>query len=383
MSKTMARRSSRGKPGAASAAPALIREQQELAEADQWEADALDAIEAVQDPDEAESLLRKVTTVAQAMRLNKISGDREWRWRVLRLRAERRYGELLGPAEEQPRTAPGKRVTPSHVLEDAERKVRHRARQVAAVPAERFEEYVGNSEEPSHRGLLRNTGRKRRRGGEGTVKPSTSSRSVAHSVEVLNWVRRQLRAGLQSQEIVEASRSDEHWPAPGEPLTDRTLSACQCSIYHLEQQGARWPLRQGGTALRNGKRVGKRLHQVGSARAAARRNGDPVVLWDTAYDVTKLTGLLQSLNIEDAELDEHGLDLLNDLHDDMLYLQDWSELLIAALQGRLGEQGLRQKIAALRSKTVANGCTLEEAEAAARMADRLERRLTLALTATG
>lgn len=151
---------SRAKKGAASAAPSL-REQTELAEADQWEADALEAIEKVQDPDEAERLLAKVKTFEQAMRLNKAAADRERRWRALSLRALRRYGELLGPAEKQPWTGTGQRVYHTHTLSNSERDTRRWARRIADVPAERFEEYLDGNAEPSRTSLLRKSGPKK------------------------------------------------------------------------------------------------------------------------------------------------------------------------------------------------------------------------------
>lgn len=67
---------------------------------------ARDAIENVTDPDEAESLLRKVKLAEDAARLAQIGGERAQRWAGLKLLAERRYGELLGPAEITPPPCP-------------------------------------------------------------------------------------------------------------------------------------------------------------------------------------------------------------------------------------------------------------------------------------
>jgi len=67
----------------------------------------------------------------------------ERRWRGIRLRAERRYGELLGPKR------PGKRT--SDRLSEVEHKSRERARKVAAVPAEKFEDYLSSEPEASGR----------------------------------------------------------------------------------------------------------------------------------------------------------------------------------------------------------------------------------------
>jgi hypothetical protein len=258
---------------------------------------------------------------------------------------------------------------------------------VAAVPAETFEDYLAAEEKPTRDGLLRKdaaakAARKPRiRGGQQTVKQHRGS--PAESVEVINWVRKKTRAGVPFDRLLQLSQTADDWPLPGKPLTTGQATACRWVIYHLELQGAHWPLKPEGS-LSNGRgptATGKRLHQVGQQRAAARKSGDSIVLWDTAYDITKLCGLLQSLNIEDADLDEYGVDVLNDLHDDMLYLQEWMDVTTAAVQARLGEQELRKKIVALRAKTVANGCTPEEEASARRAADRLERRLAAALSA--
>lgn len=211
-----------------------------------------------------------------------------------------------------------------------------------------------------------------------------STRAVAHDVDALNWIRTQARAGLPTKAIVELSRTAEDWPAPGKPLSDGSLAACFAAIHHLEAQGAAWPLRSNGGALRNEKastRTGRRLHAINTERSAARRAGSPVVLWETAYQITKLSGLLMSVKIEDVELDEHALDTVNDLHDDMLFLQDWIEQTIGAIQARLGEQRIRDKIKGLRAKTVANRCTAEEEASARRAADRLQRKLDARLSA--
>src|SRR6516165_10665661 len=44
-------------------------------QADQWEVSALQAIEDVQDPDQADELLKRITLAEQAIKLSKLSGD--------------------------------------------------------------------------------------------------------------------------------------------------------------------------------------------------------------------------------------------------------------------------------------------------------------------
>jgi phage N-6-adenine-methyltransferase len=126
----------------------------DVAELDALEESALEAIESVKEPDEAERLLAKVRAVQEAQRLARLGADYEKRWGVVRLKAERKYGELLPPPQ------PGKRTDlqprgAAKRLTTAELWAAHKARQVAAVPDEVFDEYLNEAQEPSRAELLR------------------------------------------------------------------------------------------------------------------------------------------------------------------------------------------------------------------------------------
>lgn len=122
-----------------------------LVQADQWEADALAAIETVDDPDVAEELLGKIKLVEQAVRLARLGADRYRRWNRMRLLGERRYGELLGPAQH----GGDRRSESSFTLKlDRDKNAEHRARQLAAVPEDAFLRYI-ETEEATRTGLLR------------------------------------------------------------------------------------------------------------------------------------------------------------------------------------------------------------------------------------
>lgn len=130
-----------------------------LVEADQWEADALASLAAVETPEDAEALLGRIKVAEQAIRVAKLGGEREQRWARVRLLGEKRYGELLGPAR-----VGGQReghVTSSHVGA-ADRKTAERAREVAEVAdadPQGFAEYVDTNPAPSRAGLLREVGK--------------------------------------------------------------------------------------------------------------------------------------------------------------------------------------------------------------------------------
>lgn len=125
----------------------------DIAEIERLEVDALDAIGRVTDPSEAERLLRKVRAVQEAQRFLRLGAEYEKRWGVLRLKAERKYGVLLGPA-----MLGGERkadqVAGSN-LNSAEKSAAHKARQVAQVPDKVFHEFIENEDEPTRAGLLR------------------------------------------------------------------------------------------------------------------------------------------------------------------------------------------------------------------------------------
>src|SRR4051812_8509456 len=120
---------------------------------DQWETEAIGAIESVATPDEAETLLGKVRIAASCVRIAKLGRDRSSRWSRITLQAERRYGELLPPKKKAGRKP--KEIVPSGNNSGAERKAQHFAREVADVPKKKFDEYVNTEKEPSRAGLLR------------------------------------------------------------------------------------------------------------------------------------------------------------------------------------------------------------------------------------
>lgn len=136
-------------------------EEIQAAESHAFALSALDAIHAVKTPEEAEHLLARVKVAAEAARVMHLGKALSREWRGVEIKAERRWGELLGEAE--PGRPSGGIVTDSNDLPraPAERKAAHEARKLAAVPAELVEEYVEKTEAPTKAGLLRKAEAKR------------------------------------------------------------------------------------------------------------------------------------------------------------------------------------------------------------------------------
>lgn len=117
------------------------------------------ALAAVENPEDADELWRKIRAVEEAARLARVAEATVAAIARVRLRAKRRWGELLGPAEPAPPPPGG--VTDGHAMPDADRKQVERARKLAAIPRETFDAAVeGDDPEkaPSEASVLRHAG---------------------------------------------------------------------------------------------------------------------------------------------------------------------------------------------------------------------------------
>jgi len=100
------------------------------------------ALVAVDTPEDADELWRKVATVEEAARRARLADVTVAAYTRLCLRAKRRWGELLPTPESGApkgnRNAAADNVTDGHVESDADRKSVERARKLAAIPEELF-----------------------------------------------------------------------------------------------------------------------------------------------------------------------------------------------------------------------------------------------------
>lgn len=315
--------------GAASAAPVVIPEGATLAQIERMEREAFDAIENVQDPDEAEALLRQVTIAEQAVRIAKVSAEREQRWSGLKLRAERKYGELLGPKQ------PGKRTDRQPVSaadrssSGADREAQSQARKVAAVPQEDFDAYISEATKPTRAGLLRDK--------QPASKRRTKRKSSTAPPDAVDLLRRRIR---QVRDL--DGRDRPRW-------TLEDTDNVELVLKHLLK--------------RRPKYSGKRLRELASKR------GNGSQLADLQYRMMQLTSMLESVDVATIELAD--AEEASEFHDDLVELQLWMERSIAFASMRLSDAKLEYKISKLRDPT---GRTDAERQTAARLADKLERR---------
>jgi hypothetical protein len=355
---------SRRTRGAASAAPlaTVTRDSATPALADQWEAEALSAIESVQDPAEAEQLLGKVKLATEAMRVAKLGQDRERRWKALGLKAERRYGELLGPADGSTKR--------SVSTTNTQRRAEHQARKVAAVADDIFSDYIANDPKPSREGLLRKARPRKPK----TANPNSrharsriegdSARGAWSNDEVVAWTIKRLRRGATVNDLIRESDAGAYdWPLPGQGLGQNAAEKCKAIAEDRRRRGDTNRRRQPTES-------GKRLRQLNDQKRAGRA-GD---LWHLQKAIAEAVGMLERFDLPELDWSEETETLIVEIYDDLERHARWNDAAIDAVTAHMDDLGRQRKIKMLRDRADDPSSTPFERTTAARLADRLERK---------
>ena len=239
--------------------------------------------------------------------------------------------------------------------------------------------YVEDAPEPSRAGLLRKlhkpTKRRGRRDGKGrktgdepTIKPD--AHSPAYSDEVIAWVKSRRRRGWTRDQIVASSKQgeddfpvNESWP---DGLSNGMVGTIDAIISHLERFETE-------RVWRRPKRSGGRRREIAAVR---KKKPHPRII-DVQYEVSRMTSLLDSIDLEDYGLSESDLETVKYLYDDLLDLQFWMDRSLAQAAARLDDATVLEKIRKLREDTA--GRTDAEIETAQSRADILESKFNRAL----
>ena len=314
---------------------------------------AYDEIPYVETPADAEKLIGTIEALHDLLRVEKLSEEQERAWKVVRLKAERRYGIVLGEAASVPGTGRGnkKSVSGTNAFTGAERTACNQARRVAAIAQDEFDDYVRKAKSPSRAGLLR--------------KPRHPVGSELHKDEkVIAWVAKRRKVGRSRDQLSqEADEQAYGWPVPGKSLGrnqyDRIMAI-------LKEREARPP---GRPRNWNGKSNDMRLREI--------RQNDLGKLNRLAMDINRLCRILEDYRPDDYTPDEDSVWHIAAIYEDLISLSEWVSRSFSATQGWLGDADVRKKIERLRD---ISGRTPEEAETAQRLADLLERKLGARLT---
>lgn len=299
-------------------------------------------------PDEAEDLLRRTTLAEKANQLLRLGEEMEGKWRRTRLRAWRRWGELLGPAEIG--TNRFSSVRSSDATTGAEREARRQARKVAAVPEADFEVYVLTTSKPSPSALIHQffppkNGTRR--------KPPAKTTEAAPDETLIKACLQGIRRGKSQAEMGRKlhDKLDKH---DSLPLT--RAYAVAWDRHHHPRMGS-W----------TGKTNTKRQREL-----EAMRNGDYAKLVDWQLRFSQMCALLETIDLAGYGLDTINMWKVADIYDDLVTLGEWHDRALSAVQRWLDDVSIREKIAKLRDTS---GRTPEEADTALKLADRLESKL--------
>lgn len=323
-------------------------------------------------PEEAERQLAEATTPEEAWRIYELSLDREEGWRAVKLKAERRYGELLGLAEHGG-DRKSDQVTSSH-LNANERKTRQRARKVAAVPKEKFEEYLNSTDKPSREGLLREHGPKRP---PKAVNPnSTRARSrMNNSIarqpwkddRVIDWATKRVAAGATVDELVQQSAGGEHdWPLDGKSLGQNAAEKCKAIVEdRLEHKRETASPKKKKGPTEGGKRK-RKLYEL------IREDGDSKLRRLQIEIASAVQSLEHYVLPDDIGLSEEAQDDIASLYEDLTMLGRWQEHAITATIGCMTDLSRRRTIRKLRDRIEDRSVGEHERDNARRAIQRLE-----------
>jgi hypothetical protein len=369
--------------GAATAAPAglpAVNDTSDLAEVDRWLLDATASIPLITDVASALEALARVQMIEHAVQIQKLGEERERAWAGVKLRAERRYGELLPPPQQGKRTDKGPSPARGR-LDKAASRAKEKARKVHDdVPEEVFEEYVKDDPKPTRAGLHRAAAKAKPQSPpepvttpprQRTRRPFTGSPSVCDDPAVIKWVYdREMEGWDRPRQIAASQAKTDGWPVPDDELSNGTHSTALCVI--------RWMLKEGYEP------GGDNAPAVRKRRAAARikdikrrqKAGDLSHLGDVLFRMVQVTDMLESLDIAEYDFDRDEVqDEMRELLDELADLNLWSDMTLDRVRKYLDDQDLISKIN--HAREAAKHPSMDEVERRAWLAgaERLEARL--------
>lgn len=316
-------------------------------------------LDGVRTPEDAHRLLREVKAVEEIVALAEIGAAREREWRGVRMLAEHRWGELLGPAETGRPASIASNVTPSNVISAAERAARGRARKLAAIPKEKVLEHIATDPEPSAKRLLKQA-RPRQRA-------TREQRGLWEDESVIAWVADRMRAGSGRDRIKAESEAAEHgWPLPGKHLGQNAANMVMAVVRERDSSvDAKAVSRRPAPTV-----SGKRRHQLYAERresAEGRR-----AFKELQIRVMNAVAALEAVEVADyRDAEDHDIAAI---YEDLQILAEWVDRGLAAVGVWRGAIAEDRRLLALRDRANDPSSTPNERLVASQAADRLATR---------
>lgn len=354
--------------GAASAAPVLVHEGEHnnMIDFDQWKSLTIAAIEGASLPEEAEQMIQGMKSADAAQRMFRLSTEQVRAWKRVALLAERKWGELLGPAEHG-----GKReqVSGGNLTNDV-KIAQHKARKVAAVPVRLFNEYLASEENPSRADLLRKHAAPQHRPKAAQRTPEGAK--LWEDEAVLTWVTKRKKAKRHRDQIVAESKAGEHgWPVEGKHLPQNAADRALAIIKDRERAG-----RKGKSKTDDNPKgeAGKRLREL----HAEKRGGRNDKLLTMQLRLEEATGSLEGIDALYFGMSDADQELIVKIHDSVTRLTMWADITMKTTIAHMDDAHVVTRIEALRAKAASTQYAAE-AETFNAKADELERKRTYLL----
>lgn len=369
--------------------PAELAEGLTPEKADQLALQAEEMIASVATPEEAEKVLKGVRVAEGAVRLVELSGAYERRWSGLKLRAEARWGELLGDPEGQGHTGRGHSVSGAHAISAAERTARKEARRLAEVKEKHpqaFEDYIKTADRPSRAGLLRSfTERPRPR------RKTDDGADQWKDERVLTWVAKlrikRTGKGATRDDLMAMAKAGEHgWRQEwGKDLNqnaaDRAIAIVEdraaCAEAAKANGNARAKPRRrdsptGTTATQRRARVKENEKKTRGLRG---RDTPYSKLVSLQLNIDRLCLALEALaNLEIVEHDSDTVAAIFDIWGSLIDLGDWRDRMLPYVQAHITDADVRGLIEKLEAKAASTNFP-EEAESFRARAKEMKRKL--------
>jgi hypothetical protein len=324
------------------------------------ETDLLEAIASATDPDEAERLFREATRQAEE------SKDQANGWRAVELRAERRWGQLLGPAETGRPTGSTKNVSGSNVISGAERFARNQARKVAHVTEVIFERYLMEmkGKTPTRTGLLAAERRDK-------LALVINDMTEARGGKPPSGREVQREQGLDDDRTLRKDWDYLHKEGrvPARPVSKDEATQGRPALKSSRGRTKNW----------DGMSNAARLRELKKAKAENRMSPSEawLHLWNVQATISRLCGSLENVKMEEYDLDDPiSLLQVGELHNDLVTLIVAAERNLTIVNAHLKDDRPLRTISKLRDPASHNGRTPEEIDAMLKVADKMEDKLT-------
>lgn len=186
--------------------------------------------------------------------------------------------------------------------------------------------------------------------------------------DVLAWVKRCIKAGMTRDEIGAASRTGARgWPGPSSGLPQDAGARAAAVVRDRERRV------DGGSRRPPPRESGKRMRAI-----STERKRDPKPIRDVQYDMMRMVGILEAIDLPAEGLGDADEYLVADVFDDFTRLKRWVDSSMDTVIAHMDEERRRAKLRTLRERAEDPSSTPNERAVAGSAADRLEARVNAA-----